>query len=26
VLHRVTPITRGIRKSLVIWAVGPEFR
>jgi PKHD-type hydroxylase len=26
VLHRVTPITRGIRKSLVIWANGPEFR
>lgn len=25
-LHRVTPITRGIRKSLVIWAAGPEFR
>jgi PKHD-type hydroxylase len=26
VLHRVTPITRGVRKALVIWAVGPEFR
>jgi PKHD-type hydroxylase len=26
VLHRVTPITRGRRKSLVIWAAGPEFR
>ena len=25
-LHRVTPITRGMRKSLVIWAAGPEFR
>jgi PKHD-type hydroxylase len=25
-LHRVTPITRGIRKSLVFWAVGPEYR
>jgi len=25
-LHRVTPITRGSRKSLVIWAAGPEFR
>jgi PKHD-type hydroxylase len=25
-LHRVTPITRGLRKSLVIWAAGPEFR
>jgi|KBSSwiStaDraftv2_1062776.scaffolds.fasta_scaffold740686_2 PKHD-type hydroxylase len=26
VLHRVTPITRGLRKSLVIWAAGPEYR
>ena len=26
VLHRVTPITRGMRKSLVVWAAGPEFR
>jgi len=26
VLHRVTPITRGARKSLVIWATGPEYR
>ena len=26
VLHRVTPITKGVRKSLVIWAYGPEFR
>jgi PKHD-type hydroxylase len=25
-LHRVTPITRGIRKSLVAWAAGPEYR
>ena len=25
-LHRVTPIIRGVRKSLVIWATGPEFR
>lgn len=25
-LHRVTPVTRGVRKSLVIWAAGPEFR
>lgn len=26
VLHRVTPVTSGIRKSLVIWVAGPEFR
>jgi PKHD-type hydroxylase len=26
VLHRVTPITAGSRKSLVIWAMGPEYR
>jgi len=26
VLHQVTPIRSGIRRSLVIWAVGPEFR
>jgi len=25
-LHRVTPITSGVRKSLVAWASGPEFR
>lgn len=25
-LHRVTPITSGVRKSLVVWAVGPEFK
>jgi PKHD-type hydroxylase len=25
-LHRVTPVTSGTRKSLVIWAAGPEFR
>lgn len=25
-LHRVTPISRGQRKSLVIWAAGPDFR
>lgn len=24
--HRVTPITKGIRKSLVIWALGPKFK
>jgi len=26
VLHRVSPIQSGIRKSLVIWASGPAFR
>ena len=26
VLHRVTPITGGVRKALVAWAAGPEFR
>jgi PKHD-type hydroxylase len=25
-LHRVTPITSGTRKSLVVWATGPDFR
>jgi PKHD-type hydroxylase len=25
-LHRVTPIARGVRKCLVAWAAGPEFR
>jgi PKHD-type hydroxylase len=25
-LHRVTPVTRGMRRSLVAWATGPEFR
>ncbi|HVW74888.1 MAG TPA: 2OG-Fe(II) oxygenase [Rhizomicrobium sp.] len=26
VLHQVTPIRAGVRKALVVWAVGPEFR
>jgi len=26
VLHRVTPITSGTRKSMVVWAAGPKFR
>jgi PKHD-type hydroxylase len=26
VLHQVTPIELGMRRSLVTWAVGPEFR
>lgn len=25
-LHRVTPVTKGVRRSLVIWAGGPAFR
>jgi PKHD-type hydroxylase len=25
-IHRVTPITKGVRKSLVIWVVGPKFK
>lgn len=25
VLHRVTPVTKGTRKSLVIWCLGPKF-
>jgi PKHD-type hydroxylase len=26
VLHRVTPVTRGVRKTLVAWITGPKFR
>lgn len=26
VLHRVTPVTSGIRKTLVVWASGPAFK
>ena len=26
VLHRVTPILSGTRKSVVVWAAGPKFR
>jgi len=26
ILHRVTPVTRGTRKTLVAWAAGPKFR
>lgn len=26
VLHRVTPVTKGVRRSLVLWAGGPPFR
>lgn len=25
-MHKVTPVTRGIRKSLVIWVIGPKFK
>lgn len=25
-LHRVTPVTAGVRKSLVVWVEGPRFR
>jgi len=25
-LHRVTPVTAGIRRSLVVWAAGPKFK
>lgn len=24
-LHRVTPVTKGIRRSLVLWIEGPAF-
>jgi PKHD-type hydroxylase len=26
VLHRVTPVTKGPRRSLVLWVGGPEFK
>lgn len=25
-LHRVTPVTKGIRRTLVVWLTGPRFR
>ena len=25
-LHRVTPVTKGVRKTLVIWVTGPTFK
>ena len=25
-LHRVSPVTRGVRKSMVVWVVGPKFK
>ena len=24
-LHQVTPVTKGVRKTLVIWVAGPQF-
>jgi PKHD-type hydroxylase len=26
ILHRVTPVTKGIRKTLVVWLAGPQFK
>lgn len=26
VMHRVTPVTRGTRRTLVVWVAGPKFR
>jgi PKHD-type hydroxylase len=26
ILHRVTPVTKGVRKSLVLWVGGPQFK
>lgn len=26
IMHRVTPVTAGIRKTLVVWLTGPKFR
>ncbi len=25
-LHRVTPVTRGVRRTIPFWAIGPDFR
>jgi PKHD-type hydroxylase len=25
-IHRVAPVTKGVRKSLVVWVLGPKFR
>lgn len=25
-LHRVTPVTKGIRKTIVVWIAGPQFK
>lgn len=26
ILHRVTPVTRGVRRTLVVWIAGPKFK
>lgn len=26
ILHRVTPVTKGVRKSLAVWISGPRFK
>jgi PKHD-type hydroxylase len=26
VMHRVTPVTKGVRYSLIAWIVGPRWR
>lgn len=26
IMHRVTPVTRGTRRTLVVWVAGPKFR
>jgi PKHD-type hydroxylase len=26
VMHRVTPVTKGVRKTLVVWIAGPRFK
>lgn len=26
VVHRVTPVTKGVRKSIVVWVEGPKFK
>ena len=25
-LHRVTPVTSGVRRTLVVWVAGPQFK
>lgn len=26
IIHRVTPVTKGVRKSIVVWVTGPKFK